>query len=308
MITSSYTVNLDGAGPVDVTVSESGEGLPFLLLHGGGGPDTVARFGETLAAAEHVRVLIPVHPGFGGTPRPEALHSVRGLAALYVALLDQLGLDDVTVIGNSIGGWIAAEIAILNSPRVSRAILIDAAGLEVPGHPVADFFSLTMDQVFELSFHNPAPFRIDPATLPPAAQAIAAGNRAALAVYAGPAMTDPTLGERLHAVAVPTLVVWGGTAKVRTQPGTPRRGTGHRVDDPARRQPASITTGSARLAGLRGGAPPAGLVVTAVCRGRRPGRFSGWRSRPSSAWAQIAGAGRSRSPARRSGRRSSGRE
>ena len=77
MITSSYTVNLDGAGPVDVTVSESGEGRPFLLLHGGGGPDTVARFGETLAAAEHVRVLIPVHPGFGGTPRPEALHSVR---------------------------------------------------------------------------------------------------------------------------------------------------------------------------------------------------------------------------------------
>jgi pimeloyl-ACP methyl ester carboxylesterase len=214
MITSSYTLNLDGAGPVDVTVSEYGEGRPFLLLHGGGGPDTVARFGETLAAAEHVRVLIPVHPGFGGTPRPEALHSVRGLAAVYVALLDQLGLDDVTVIGNSIGGWIAAEIAILNSPRVSRAILIDAAGLEVPGHPVADFFSLTMDQVFELSFHNPAPFRIDPATLPPAAQAIAAGNRAALAVYAGTAMTDPTLGERLHAVAVPTLVVWGDSDRM----------------------------------------------------------------------------------------------
>jgi pimeloyl-ACP methyl ester carboxylesterase len=174
----------------------------------------VARFGDTLAAAEHVHVLVPIHPGFGGTSRPEALHSVRGLAALYVALLDQLGLDDVTVIGNSIGGWIAAEIAILNSPRVSRAILIDAAGLEVPGHPVADFFSLTLDQVFELSFHNPAPFRIDPATLSPTAQAIAAGNRAALAVYAGQAMTDPTLGGRLHDVVVPTLVVWGDSDRM----------------------------------------------------------------------------------------------
>jgi pimeloyl-ACP methyl ester carboxylesterase len=214
MITSTYTVSSPDAGQVDVTVSEYGQGRPFLLLHGGGGPDTVTRFGETLAPAEHVRVLIPVHPGFGGTPRPEALHTIRGLAALYVSLLDQLGLEDVTVIGNSIGGWIAAEIAILNSPRVSRAILIDAAGLEVPGHPVADFFSLTMDQVFALSFHNPGPFRVDPTTLPPAAQAIAAGNRAALAAYAGTAMTDPTLGARLHDVDVPTLVVWGDSDQI----------------------------------------------------------------------------------------------
>jgi pimeloyl-ACP methyl ester carboxylesterase len=102
----------------------------------------------------------------------------------------------------------------LISPRVSRVILIDAAGLEVPGHPVADFFSLTMDQVFELSFHDPAPFRVDPATLPPAAQAVAAGNRAALAAYAGTAMTDPTLGGRLHDVAVPTLVVWGDSDRM----------------------------------------------------------------------------------------------
>ena len=76
-------------------------------------------------------------------------------------------------------------------------VLVDAVGIEVPGHPVADFFSLTMDQVFQRSFHNPEPFRIDPATLPPAAQAIAVGNRAAIGVYAGTAMTDPTLAGRL---------------------------------------------------------------------------------------------------------------
>jgi pimeloyl-ACP methyl ester carboxylesterase len=103
---------------------------------------------------------------------------------------------------------------VASRPRVSRAILIGAAGLEVPGHPVADFFSLTLDQVFELSFHNPAPFRIDPATLSPAAQAIAAGNRAALAAYAGQAMTDPTLGGRLHDVVVPTLVIWGDSDRM----------------------------------------------------------------------------------------------
>jgi pimeloyl-ACP methyl ester carboxylesterase len=207
--TATRTVPVDGIGPVEATVVDYGSGQPFLLLHGGAGPQSVTGFAEQFAAAHDVRVLVPTHPGFGGTPRPEALNSVGGLAALYDALVDQLDLQDVTVIGNSIGGWIAAEIALLKSPRVSGIVLIDAVGIEVPGHPVADFFSLTLDQVFQLSFHNPGPFRIDPATLPPAAQAIAAGNRAAIGVYAGTAMTDPTLAGRLGALEIPTLVLRG---------------------------------------------------------------------------------------------------
>jgi pimeloyl-ACP methyl ester carboxylesterase len=78
----------------------------------------------------------------------------RALAALYLALFDRLDLNDVTVVGNSIGGWIAAEMAVLGSPRISGLVLVDAVGIEVPGHPVADSFSLTVDQVFQLSFHN----------------------------------------------------------------------------------------------------------------------------------------------------------
>ena len=209
MSTVMHTVDLTGAGPVEVTVDDYGSGRPFLLLHGGAGPQSVTGFAGKFAAAHDVRVLVPTHPGFGGTERPGALNSIAGLAALYQALLEQLDLTDVTVIGNSIGGWITAEIALLKSPRVSGIVLIDAVGIEVPGHPVADFFSLTMDQVFQLSFHNPEPFRIDPATLPPAAQAIAAGNRAAIAVYAGAAMTDPALAGRLGSLEVPTLVLWG---------------------------------------------------------------------------------------------------
>jgi pimeloyl-ACP methyl ester carboxylesterase len=209
MNTAVHTVDLAGIGPVEVTVADYGSGQPFLLLHGGAGPASVTGFAEKFAAARDVRVLVPTHPGFGGTPRPEALNSVGGLAALYNTLIGQLDLQDVTVIGNSIGGWITAEIALLKSPRVSGIVLIDAVGLEVAGHPVADFFSLSMDQVFQLSFHNPEKFRIDPATLPPAAQAIAAGNRAAISVYAGTAMTDPTLAGRLGSLEIPTLVLWG---------------------------------------------------------------------------------------------------
>jgi pimeloyl-ACP methyl ester carboxylesterase len=209
MTTTAYALDLDGIGPADVTVDDIGEGQPFLLLHGGGGPATVAGFAGLLASTRPARVISPVHPGFGGTSRPEALHTIRDLAALYATLLDQLGLTDVTVAGNSVGGWIAAEMALLGSPRASRVVIIDGAGIEVPGHPAADFFSLTMDQVFQLSFHNPEPFRVDSSTLPPAAQAIAAGNRAALATYAGTSMSDPSLVGRLAAVTVPALVLWG---------------------------------------------------------------------------------------------------
>jgi pimeloyl-ACP methyl ester carboxylesterase len=214
MNTTIHSVDLAGIGPVEVTVADYGSGQPFLLLHGGAGQESVTGFAERFAAAHDVRVLAPTHPGFGGTPRPEALNSIAGLAALYNALLDKLGLQDVTVIGNSIGGWIAAEIALLKSPRVSGIVLIDAVGIEVPGHPVADFFSLTMDQVFQRSFHNPEPFRIDPATLPPAARAIAAGNRTAISVYAGASMTDPALAGRLANLEIPTLVLWGESDQI----------------------------------------------------------------------------------------------
>jgi pimeloyl-ACP methyl ester carboxylesterase len=212
--TTTRTVTLPDADPADIAVSDYGDGQPFLLLHGGGGPDTVTGFGELFAKTHDVAVIVPTHPGFGGTARPDALASIRDLAALYVALIGRLELEDVTVIGNSIGGWIAAEMALLAPPRVSGAILVDAVGIEVPGHPIADFFSLTLDQVFTLSFHNPEPFRIDPATLPPAAQAIAAGNRAALATYAGAAMSDPTLAGRLAHLELPTLVLWGDSDQI----------------------------------------------------------------------------------------------
>src|SRR5580700_4269958 len=116
----TYTVQAGQLGPVQVEVTEYGTGQPFLLLHGGAGPQSVTGFAEMLAAAGS-RVIVPVHPGFGGTARPDYLHSMRGLALVYAGLLDELGLGDVTVIGNSIGGWIAAEMALQASPRVSGA-------------------------------------------------------------------------------------------------------------------------------------------------------------------------------------------
>lgn len=199
---------------VEVTVTDRGAGRPVLLLHGGGGPQTVTPWADRLAGAKPARVLTPTHPGFAGTPRPATLDSIRGLAAVYLALLDALDLHDVTVVGNSIGGWLAAEMAVTGSPRVSGYVLVDAVGIEVPDHPVADFYSLTPAELAAHSYADPARYGVNPAALSQEARATMAGNRAALEVYAGRTMSDPTLTTRLAAITTSTLVIWGEADRI----------------------------------------------------------------------------------------------
>src|SRR5580693_3745489 len=213
--TATYQV-ATSSGEIPVTVTQRGQGRPVLLLHGGAGPDSVAGFAGLLAERFPVQVLTPVHPGFGGTPRPAGLDSACKLGELYRNLLGQLGLTGVTVVGSSVGGWIAAETALGGADSVSRLVLLDAAGLASAGHPVADYFSMTLDQVFDVSFAHPDRYRIDPATLTDGQRAVAAGNRAALEVYGGRSMADPGLAERLAGLTVPTLVIWGEADRMVT--------------------------------------------------------------------------------------------
>lgn len=200
---------------VDLELAQHGEGHPFLLLHGGAGPQSVASFAAALADRQHAHVLVPTHPGFAGTPRPEELDSVPALATLYRDLLDLLDLTDVTVIGNSVGGWVAVELALLHSPRVSSLVLVDAVGIEVPGEPVADAFAMTPAQIADHSYADPDRFRIDPAALSDAQRIGMTANMATLRTYAG-TMTDPGLRARLADLDVPTLVVWGEADRIVT--------------------------------------------------------------------------------------------
>jgi len=205
------------SGDVPVTVTESGTGdRPVLLLHGGAGPDSVTGFGGALAARFPFRVLSPVYPGFAGTERPGWLDSIGKLAGVCRALLEELDLTDVIVAGSSIGGWVAAELALAAPERVTRLVLIDSAGLDSADHPIVDFFSLTPDQVAELSWANPEGHRIDPAAMPPAQRAVLAGNRAALLAYGGGSKGDPTLATRLGGITAPTLVIWGEADRIVT--------------------------------------------------------------------------------------------
>jgi pimeloyl-ACP methyl ester carboxylesterase len=235
----SERLRVDGVGEVELTWTERGNGPSFLVLHGGAGPFSVTPWAELLARTGPARVLVPTHPGFSATPRPDPLHDVAGLARLYAALLDHLDLDHVTVVGNSVGGRIGAEQALLGGKRLRGLVIVDGVGIEVPGHPVADVGSLSLEEIGRMSYHDPVRYRIDPSKLPPAQQAMMAGNFATLKRYASP-MTDPTLGPRLARLVLPTLVAWGesdrivdpeyGRAFARAIPGAEFRlltGAGH---------------------------------------------------------------------------------
>ncbi len=196
------------ADGLTVRIDERGSGRPLLVLHGGGGPQSVSGFAA--AVSEHAHVLSPIHPGFAGEPRPEWFNSIDDLALTYLELLERLDLHEVMVVGFSIGGWIASELAVRDTTRLGSIVLVDAVGIQVEGHEIADVFPLTPDELSALSFHNPAAFRIDPATLSPDQVAARAANFQALGVYRRElGMHDPKLRRRLGRVTIPALVVWG---------------------------------------------------------------------------------------------------
>ena len=201
------------ADGLTVRIDEQGSGRPMLVLHGGGGPQTVSGLASALSRRAHV--VTPTHPGFADEPRPEWFDSIDDLAFAYLDLLERLDLRDVLVIGSSMGGWIASAMALRDTRRLSGIVLIDAAGIQVEGHPVADVSSLTPDELSALSFHNPAAFRVDPATVTPEQIKTRAANFRALYVYdQGQGMADPKLRRRLKRVRIPVLVVWGESDRV----------------------------------------------------------------------------------------------
>jgi pimeloyl-ACP methyl ester carboxylesterase len=193
---------------------------PVLVLHGGGGPMTVRGIADHFADAGH-RVLLPTHAGWNGTPRDESLADVPAYAALYLDLLRSEGLADAIVIGSSLGGWIAAEMASQDAAAgaglVGAVAVVDGAGILPEGYEFVQFFSLTPREIAEHSWHDADRFFTDPATLPVAAIAAQKANMATMNAIAGdPYMHDPSLLGRLPEITVPALVLWGESDGVFT--------------------------------------------------------------------------------------------
>ncbi|MFJ7288480.1 alpha/beta fold hydrolase [Curtobacterium sp. NPDC098951] len=191
-----------------------------LVLHGGGGPQTVATIAQHLAPSFHV--LAPTHPGWDGTDRPAEIDSVGALATSYLDGLVAEGLHDVVLVGSSIGGWLALEMALRAAADhryagvVGAVVDIDGVGAVVEGEPIADFFALDARGLAEVAWHDPERGHRDPATMTDEQRAVQQANGLTMAAVAGRSMSDPTLLGRLGAVAVPTLVVFGESDRVVT--------------------------------------------------------------------------------------------
>jgi pimeloyl-ACP methyl ester carboxylesterase len=199
---------------LEITIDERGDtagrpGSAVLLLHSGAGPRSMAGLAAALSA--DARVVTPVHPGFDGTPRVPWLDSVAALADAYLDLLAELGLDEVTVIGNSVGGWIAAEMALRDIHGwIKAVVLLNANGIR-PDSPeqITDIRGMAPAEIGKLSFYNPA-LRPDPATMTAEQRAVMIANQQTLGAYAGENfLFAPKLRRRLHRITVPALVAWG---------------------------------------------------------------------------------------------------
>ena len=206
IITGLYDADLQ------ITVDEQGAGRPILLLHGGGGPPSMGPLPSALS--ERFEVIAPVHPGFGGTPRPDWYTGIDDIALSYLQLLEQRDLRDVMVVGSSVGGWIASEMAVREHQRITGTVLLNGVGISVEGIELADSFSLTPQELIAHAFHDPAAAP-DPTQLPLEARNIQAANAATLAVYARePYMHDPKLRRRLALVPNPVVAIWGESDQI----------------------------------------------------------------------------------------------
>jgi pimeloyl-ACP methyl ester carboxylesterase len=214
--TVTRTVHIRPDLPLTLTESGPADGRIALVLHGGGGPATVRSIAAHLS--ERMRVVLPTHPGWNGAERPDWFTGVDDLALAYLQWLKDEGHRDVLVVGSSLGGWTAAEMAVRDDgDRITGLVLVNSAGVDVPGEPVRDVFALGPGEISAYSFHDPARFGVNPATLTEDQITAQKANMVTMRTLCGdPYMHDPKLLNRLGRVQVPALVLWGESDRIVT--------------------------------------------------------------------------------------------
>jgi pimeloyl-ACP methyl ester carboxylesterase len=210
---------------VRVRLFTAGDGPPLVFLHGAGGIERWLPFFDLLA--ERCTVMVPEHPGFGGSDNPACIRDVNDAAMYYLDFFDDLFLDGlpgrsggekIHLVGQSLGGWIAAELATRNCTHLKSLTLMAPAGVRVKGVLSGDSFiwsheerarNLVYDQALAESNIAAA------AAMTPDEIERALVNRYAAAKYGWePRWFNPALERWLHRIAVPTLVLWGAEDKL----------------------------------------------------------------------------------------------
>jgi pimeloyl-ACP methyl ester carboxylesterase len=199
---------------VAIKLHRAGRGPRVLFLHGAGGVPQWLPFFDALA--ERCELLVPEHPGFGSSDDPPWIASMPDLAMFYLDLVEETGLDGIHLIGNSLGGWLAAEILIRDRSRFRSLVQLAPAGIRVKGVPCGDNFIWGPEEAVRNLYHDQGFADRLLAVAPSDAQLdVMLRNRFTVAKFGWqPRWFDPDLEKWLHRIKLPALVVWGDNDKI----------------------------------------------------------------------------------------------
>jgi pimeloyl-ACP methyl ester carboxylesterase len=202
------TLKING---IDTVVLEAGSGPPLVFLHGAG---TVTGFNFAPAWSDRFRVVIPYHPGFGPSADDPAIDEIHDYVLHYVELFDTLELRQFRLVGQSMGGYIAAKFAIEHRQRVEKLALVCPIGLPVPpGHETVNFLAVPPQDLPALLAHDPQTVikHLPPGEPSPdfIAERVKEAGTAGRVLGDGKRTFDTKLPRHLHRLTMPTLLIWG---------------------------------------------------------------------------------------------------
>jgi pimeloyl-ACP methyl ester carboxylesterase len=198
---------------IKLHLARAGSGRPVLVLHHDIGSPERLDFYDALAS--RFAVLVPHHPGYGKSERPQWLRGVRDVAVLYQWLLGDLGIERPSLVGLGFGGWIAAEMATMAPAALHRLVLVGAMGLKPPEGDILDQAILSYIDYARAGFHDDAAFaRIYGDVTTDQLVAWDICREMCFRIAWKPYMYSQTLPHLLGGVKAPALVVWGEDDRV----------------------------------------------------------------------------------------------
>jgi pimeloyl-ACP methyl ester carboxylesterase len=163
-----------------------------------------------LALTEQFHIYAPDTPGFGLSERPDWMRDMSDYVLYFRDLLDTLGLEKAVLIGHSLGGWMAAELAVWYPERVEKLVLTNAAGIRVKGSPIGDLFAMNAQELMMACFDDfSAAAPLMPAEVNVDYLISQYRQLTTLASLAWNPSYDPKLERRLERISCPTLIIWG---------------------------------------------------------------------------------------------------
>lgn len=204
-------------GGLEIEYLDTGSGPAILYLHSSEGANAELALVTQLAKTN--RVVMPALPGFGLSETSKHIRTVDDMSYVVLDLLEALDLTDVTVVGSSLGGWLAVELAAKASPRIARLVLDNPLGLRFKADPTEKQFpDIYQDLPAQWSAYFSASEPMDGRDWPSVERDIALraarGREMFVKVAWSPYLNNPKLHGRVHRVTMPTLLLWGDQDKL----------------------------------------------------------------------------------------------